>query len=666
MYSLTRVGLCIVFAYFGSYTITSAHGWRRRWKPNENQMCPSEDTVTHECFELTTQDRTCLVSVVEGCDPGILDFCVLQVRWESVPCLMYTCSLLGCCAGYSPNLLGNCVEDGTEGLLCENGGKWNGTKCECPGRFSGRRCEIPECEGHCENGGSCGLVNDEAVCICSSSRFYGDHCDIVKCGAGCENGGECVHDGVLATCRCQAGFQGDRCQYSVNPRCPPLTRHSDKTCDPNKSMCTNDTDCMTSGDVCCFDGCIGVCRPPDVPSCSHNDKVYPAGDVFTPSACERCVCQMSGAVKCTKMECRNMCTGGVEPVLVEDHCCKICPGNDSSETESSMLSPAPKFINCPERFIPVDTPASGKVATMVDLGLTAVDADGNRLDVMYSDRHFLHSGTSDVRQNVHIVTAFSHCDPLGRRAMCHFKVIVRDPHPPVFTSCPAEIYALNTEMITWQDPDVTDNVGIARTVSDGSEIRDQVLGVGAYPVSYIVWDYDENQAICAFLVRVFDENMGSNEMPSQLTKRLDEGLRLSTTTILGSAIGLLLAVSFCVCFLVRMRKMRAQLASDESRTNTTEFSNSIYAICSPNGQHTYANESKIPNLPDYSPPLNPPSYDQIDQYDELGALPVEDPPIYEEIPSKSAQEPFYENIDDTGHNNEAFSHTDLKVEYRKI
>ncbi|WAR25902.1 hypothetical protein MAR_011606 [Mya arenaria] len=544
-------------------------------------MCPSEDTVTHECFELTTQDRTCLVSVVEGCDPGILDFY------------------------------------GTEGLLCENGGKWNGTKCECPGRFSGRRCEIPECEGHCENGGSCGLVNDEAVCICSSSRFYGDHCDI-----------------------------------AVNPRCPPLTRHSDKTCDPNKSMCTNDTDCMTSGDVCCFDGCIGVCRPPDVPSCSHNDKVYPAGDVFTPSACERCVCQMSGAVKCTKMECRNMCTGGVEPVLVEDHCCKICP--------------APKFINCPERFIPVDTPASGKVATMVDLGLTAVDADGNRLDVMYSDRHFLHSGTSDVRQNVHIVTAFSHCDPLGRRAMCHFKVIVRDPHPPVFTSCPAEIYALNTEMITWQDPDVTDNVGIARTVSDGSEIRDQVLGVGAYPVSYIVWDYDENQAICAFLVRVFDENMGSNEMPSQLTKRLDEGLRLSTTTILGSAIGLLLAVSFCVCFLVRMRKMRAQLASDESRTNTTEFSNSIYAICSPNGQHTYANESKIPNLPDYSPPLNPPSYDQIDQYDELGALPVEDPPIYEEIPSKSAQEPFYENIDDTGHNNEAFSHTDLKVEYRKI
>lgn len=76
----------------------------------------------------------------------------------------------------------------------------------------------------------------------------------------------------------------------------------------------------------------------------------------------------------------------------------------------------------------------------------------------------------------------------------------------MFTSCPAEIYALQEEKITWQDPEVADNVGIYRIKADGDEIRDRVLPVGAYPVSYTVWDYDHNQAICAFLVRVFDKS----------------------------------------------------------------------------------------------------------------------------------------------------------------
>jgi len=75
----------------------------------------------------------------------------------------------------------------------------------------------------------------------------------------------------------------------------------------------------------------------------------------------------------------------------------------------------------------------------------------------------------------------------------------------VFTSCPAEIYAIKEENITWTDPEVSDNVGIHRIKADGDQIRNRLLSVGAYAVSYTVWDFDQNQAICAFLVRVFDK-----------------------------------------------------------------------------------------------------------------------------------------------------------------
>lgn len=91
-----------------------------------------------------------------------------------------------------------------------------------------------------------------------------------------------------------------------------------------------------------------------------------------------------------------------------------------------------------------------------------------------------------------------------------------DPYPPRFTSCPAEIYALQDENITWQDPEVADNVGIYRIKANGDEIRDRVLQVGTYQVSYTVWDFDQNQAICAFLVRVFDR--GKSTGVAQLVK----------------------------------------------------------------------------------------------------------------------------------------------------
>lgn len=77
----------------------------------------------------------------------------------------------------------------------------------------------------------------------------------------------------------------------------------------------------------------------------------------------------------------------------------------------------------------------------------------------------------------------------------------------MFESCPTEIYAVQDDVITWKEPSVSDNIGLSSIKVDGDQFKDKTLGVGTYPVSYTAYDYDQNQAICAFLIRVFDESM---------------------------------------------------------------------------------------------------------------------------------------------------------------
>ena len=45
--------------------------------------------------------------------------------------------------------------------------------------------------------------------------------------------------------------------------------------------------------------------------------------------------------------------------------------------------------------------------------------------VSYSRERFAHSKSANIKENMHIVTAYSDCDSNGRRAECSFMVIVR-------------------------------------------------------------------------------------------------------------------------------------------------------------------------------------------------------------------------------------------------
>jgi len=52
------------------------------------------------------------------------------------------------------------------------------------------------------------------------------------------------------------------------------------------------------------------------------------------------------------------------------------------------------------------------------------------LQVTYSHQVFMHSHSTDIHKNVHIVTAYSDCDSSGLRAECQFRVIAKGQFVP--------------------------------------------------------------------------------------------------------------------------------------------------------------------------------------------------------------------------------------------
>lgn len=94
--------------------------------------------------------------------------------------------------------------------------------------------------------------------------------------------------------------------------------------------------------------------------------------------------------------------------------------------------------------------------------------------------------------------------------------------------------------------------------------------------------------------------------------------------------------------------------------------NRIYSIYTQERQNEYVNV-KLPYLPDYSPPMNPPSYDEIDHSDETTVTETGEPPIYEEIGprNKSENTHVYENLNG-GYVNSSYAEDPHNLNYMKI
>ncbi|XP_071961171.1 uncharacterized protein [Antedon mediterranea] len=99
-------------------------------------------------------------------------------------------------------------------------------------------------------------------------------------------------------------------------------------------------------------------------------------------------------------------------------------------------------------------------------------------------------------------------DPSENTATCLFTVTVRDVEDPVYSGCPnSQITAetptgLNTTMVYWMAPTVTDNVGVVINISDYEP--NDVFSIGITTVTYHAEDEAGNEANCIFTILVED------------------------------------------------------------------------------------------------------------------------------------------------------------------
>ena len=129
----------------------------------------------------------------------------------------------------------------------------------------------------------------------------------------------------------------------------------------------------------------------------------------------------------------------------------------------------------------------------------------------------------------------------------------------------------------------------------------------------------------------------------------------------GISTGTVIMVFFTIWMCVRIRQNRqAEAAERAAETNTIASTadsgpnSTIYAMCGRvaqmySGGGSQPNAFKLPKdikLPAYSPPMNPPSYDELGEAELGHSLPT-CPPIYEEIPEHGERNflhPKYENM----------------------
>ena len=83
-------------------------------------------------------------------------------------------------------------------------------------------------------------------------------------------------------------------------------------------------------------------------------------------------------------------------------------------------------------------------------------------------------------------------------------ILLLDQEPPVFTYCPSDIVMDNLTSfdvtINWQQPTVTDNSGLAPSLSFNRQSGDNFTVPGSYEVLYNATDEAGNEATCSFRI----------------------------------------------------------------------------------------------------------------------------------------------------------------------
>ncbi|XP_070561322.1 hyalin-like [Ptychodera flava] len=175
--------------------------------------------------------------------------------------------------------------------------------------------------------------------------------------------------------------------------------------------------------------------------------------------------------------------------------------SDATTLIKTTIDPGPSFTKCPaDQIFEFDVGVDVNYTLIDNITIEAVNGKGDPIDYEILDDSFQIPGYMEFQTSPKHVTVSASAG--GTRIYCQFTVKTIDKHPPRI-SCPSS-FSITTkqssEVVYWNDPMVTDNVGARlQGISRKSGTN---FTVGNTSVTALARDSSGNEANCSFWVNV--------------------------------------------------------------------------------------------------------------------------------------------------------------------
>ncbi|XP_063405006.1 cysteine-rich motor neuron 1 protein-like isoform X7 [Mytilus trossulus] len=520
----------------------------------------------------------------------------------------------------------------------------------------------PICEMFCENG----FQTDEKGCpICACKNKPPVECGPI-CKMFCENGFQTDERGC-PICTCISTTTTTPAPTKVSQSCTyngeiyPMGHHIWRS---DCMMCTcylingqkPDWSCMIndcqkpncSNPVKISGQCCPVCPATSTPApttpkssiCSFNGIQYQHMSTIKQTDCKTCVCQYQYGGY-LDWSCRTeACVYCENPRMITGQCCPMCDDTTPTPPPPTTVRPTlppntgPSFKHCPSGTLIVNTHREKFIDIRRSVNLTVADNSGKTYKIQYS-KEIIEAVPCSCGKNIHIITAQSHPpDQYGRFASCHITVHVVDNHPPMYSTCPSEISAFEDEVISWDKPEASDNVGIKKESFISDYENNSKFPEGSHLLMYVAVDHEGNVAACRFLVAVYKRGTSDPTMPNQLKREDEENKK---NMIILPVIGILAVLILMIAIILTAlccRRLKKKENARQTGGEQNAYDNAIYSTATP------------PRTP-------PPSYSKTGgmKIPPKYVLGDEKPPLYEEMDvkvftKKGVQNPVYDSSDE--------------------
>ncbi|XP_071134333.1 uncharacterized protein [Mytilus edulis] len=415
------------------------------------------------------------------------------------------------------------------------------------------------------------------------------------------------------------------------------------------------TDCFWDSSCANYTNIPGRCCPicTDVPStkapstttspprntCTKEGIEYPEGSEVGTDSCNPCICIKIGEQNpewtCRIVDCPQITC--LSQKYIPGQCCPVCDDTTPPPTTVRPTLPpntGPSFKHCPSGTLIINTHREKFIDIRRSVNLTVVDNSGKTYKIQYS-KEIIEAVPCSCGKNIHIITAQSHPpDQYGRFASCHITVHVVDNHPPMYSTCPSEISAFEDEIISWDKPEASDNVGIKKENFISDYENNSKFPEGSHLLMYVAVDHEGNVAACRFLVAVYKRGSSDPTMPNQLKRDDEENKKDMIILPVIGVLAVLILIIAIILTAMCCRRLKKKENAHQNGSEQNAYDNAIYSTATP------------PRTP-------PPSYSKTGgmKLPPKYVLGDEKPPLYEEMDvkvfmKKGVQNPVYDSSDE--------------------